>query len=46
MYKMNPMITGSYSDYERTKLINEYSLDLINKKKDTNSIYPTCYTRA
>jgi hypothetical protein len=40
-YKMNPMITGSYSDYERTKLINEYSISLIHKRKDNNSIYPT-----
>ena len=42
-YKMNPMITGSYSDYERTKLINEYSLALINKRKEAESIYSTLY---
>jgi len=38
-YKVNPMIAGGNSKHEKIKLTCEYSLNLLDKRKDFNSIY-------
>ncbi len=43
-YKINPLVTGGNSGYGKIKQINQYSLNLIDKRKDFNSIYPSSYT--